>query len=60
MDDMAKVHIHWRQTLRWLATTDEDISYARLNLESVGPYNERASELAHNLEQTVVTYLITL
>ena len=57
MDHMSKVHIHWRHTLRWLSTTDEDLSYARLSLESVGPYNERASELAQKLEQTIVTYL---
>ena len=57
MDHMAKLHIHRRQTLRWLAITDGDISYARLNLESVGPYNERASELAQELEQIILTYL---
>ena len=57
IDHMAKVEITWRSTLNWLATTDEDLSYRRLEQEGIGPYRENAASLAMKLEQTIVDWL---
>ena len=57
IDHMAMVHPHWRQTLEWLATSEENLSFNRLASEIVGPYDEAASELAVKFEQVQVNFL---
>ena len=57
IDHMAMVHPHWRQTLEWLATSEENLSFNRLASEIVGPYDEAASDLAVKFEQVQVNFL---
>ena len=57
VDHMAMVHIGWRSTLHWFSNTREDLSWSRLNRESMGPNNESAAELAVKLEQTIANWL---
>ena len=54
IDHMAMVHPHWRTTLEWLATSEENLGFNRLASEIVGPYDEAASDLAVKFEQVQV------
>ena len=57
MDHMAKVHPIWRPTLEYVAKTNDDLSFARLNQEHLGPFGEPAHELAIKFEQVLVDLL---
>ena len=57
MDHMGRVHADWKNTLQWLSETNEQLSYARLASEVLGPFNERADLLARQLEQTIIDYM---
>ena len=57
MDHMGRVHGDWKNTLQWLAETEENLSYARLSNEVLGPWNEGACNLARQLEQTIIDYM---
>ena len=54
---MGKVCSAWKPILQWIAKTDEDLSFARLCKENLGPYNEPADDLAVKLEQLLVDWL---
>ena len=57
IDHMGRVQWDWKNTLEWLATTPENLSYARLSNEVMGPWSEPASDLARKLEQTIMDYM---
>ena len=57
IDHMGRVHWDWKNTLEWLAKTPENLSYARLSNEVLGPFSESACELARKLEQTIMDYM---
>ena len=57
MDHMGRVHGDWKNTLQWLSETNENLGYARLSNEVLGPFNERADLLSKQLEQTIIDYM---
>ena len=57
MDHLAKVHLAWRPTLEWVATSTDNLSMFRLRADTVGPYRENAADVASKLEQLIVDYL---
>ena len=57
MDHMGRVHGDWKNTLQWLSETNENLGYARLSNEVLGPFNERADLLTKQLEQTIIDYM---
>ena len=57
IDHMARVHPAWRPALEWMAQTDENLEFARLNNEVLGPYAEPAHELAVKFEQVLVDWI---
>ena len=40
-----------------MGRTNEDLSFARLSTEAVGPYNENGVEIAQKLEATIIGYM---
>ena len=58
-DHMGKVHGEWRRVLKWIPKYMPDRSFqiATLRMETLGPYNENAVELAVKSEQTWVDWL---
>ena len=56
-DHMGRVHGDWKNTLEWLKTTNENLSYARLSNEVMGPWHENPCDLARKLEQTIIDYM---
>ena len=57
IDHMGRVHPTWRPVLEWVGKSSEDLSFARLNKERLGPYGEHAGELAVKFEQILVDWL---
>ena len=57
MDHMGRVHADWKNAVKFMAATKEDISYRRLAGEVMGPWGEHAADLARKLEQTIVDYM---
>ena len=57
IDHMGRVHWDWKNTLQWLSSTPENLSYARLSNEVMGPWSESACDLARKLEQTIMDYM---
>ena len=57
VNHMARVHIHWRYALNWMSNCDEDLSFAALCRQHVGPLQEPAEDLAIKLEATLLDYL---
>ena len=57
MDHMVKVHPEWKPALKWMAKTDESLSFTRLKGEWMGPYQENAVDLAVKLEQLICDWI---
>ena len=56
-DHMGRVHGDWKNCLQWVKETVENLSFARLSNEVMGPWNEGACDLARKLEQTIIDYM---
>ena len=59
IDHMSRVHDDWSYSLDYFSKTNEDLSFARLNQEVMGPFSENAKNLVRKLEQTIIDYMPT-
>ena len=57
MDHMVLVHPEWKPFLRYMATTDENMSFERLKTEWIGPYKENALDLSVKIEQLICNWI---
>ena len=57
IDHMGRVHPDWKNTLSWISETQENLTFARLSNEVLGPWSEDACHLARQLEQTIIDYM---